>query len=87
MKRWMLLAYIAFLLVGVVACGIEADESEETEPVNGNAEEVEQEEDLDPANSGTIDDAEIKEIPVEGETEMRKAQFHRSGLGYSIYGS
>ncbi len=66
---------------------VESEMEPETEPERVE-EDIEQEtEQNEPTNTGAIDAAEIKDIPVyvEGETEMRPAQFHRSGLGYGIY--
>lgn len=88
MKRFVIGCSL-FVLLGIVACGTESpSEDEETvgEPVEETEPKVEKEQG-DPGASGSSDAAEIKEIPVyvEGETEMRPAQFHRSGLGYAIY--
>ncbi|MFC0559654.1 hypothetical protein [Halalkalibacter alkalisediminis] len=89
MKKLIMVSYMAFMLIGLVGCGTATtDETEEEDVVSGDVGvEVENDVGEDPLASGGIDASEIKEISVEveGETEMRKAQFNRSGLGYSIY--
>jgi len=84
MKKLMMASLMAFILLGVAGCGTATQEvTEEVDQVSGGSLEAGE----DPLASGGIDASDIKEIPVkvEGETEMRKAQFNRSGLGYSIY--
>ncbi|WP_227938124.1 hypothetical protein [Alkalihalobacillus deserti] len=73
--------------VGTVSGGGIEEPEVEIDPAASSRGIEESEVEVNPAPSSGSDPADIKEIPVEveGETEMRKAQFHRSGLGYSIY--
>jgi hypothetical protein len=87
MRRYILFGWLLVTLIGVAGCGMAATpEMEESEQAYGESVE-EMEGEVDPAASSGSDASEIKEIPVEveGELEMRRAQFNRSGLGYSIY--
>ncbi|GAE36534.1 hypothetical protein [Halalkalibacter akibai] len=82
LKQLLKAGLVVAVSIGLVACG--TNDTSELEDVTSGDEEVVE---VDPAVAGGSDASEIKEIPVhvEGETEMRKAQFNRSGLGYSIY--
>ncbi|GAE24485.1 hypothetical protein JCM9140_418 [Halalkalibacter wakoensis JCM 9140] len=77
MKR---LTFVTLLISSLLfACGVE--HNEHTPTMSNQKEENNLEDSL------SSDASQIKPISVfvEGETEMRDAQFHRGGLGYSIY--
>ncbi|TWI59198.1 hypothetical protein [Halalkalibacter nanhaiisediminis] len=97
MKRFVIRCSI-FLLLGLTACGTTTQVNEETvggEQIEEPAVEPDKEPDSrqepnqeeDTAAPGASDASDVKDIPVyvEGETEMRTAQFHRSELGYGVY--
>lgn len=94
MKRLFVIGCVALSVVMFAACNAgENDELDIPAPKDGQTE-VPPPDEEDTATGGEVesplgssDAAEIKEIPVtvEGETEMRAAQFHRSAIGYSIY--
>ncbi|MET3504134.1 hypothetical protein [Halalkalibacter oceani] len=94
MKRLFVIGCVVVTVAMLAACSANendepdnpatADEQSEVPPAD--EEETETGNELE-SPIGSSDAAEIKEIPVtvEGETEMREAQFHRSAIGYSIY--